>query len=177
MSTPINPAIAAHARALAEAEHALQRASPALSSAETYLATIRDRIAELGMQRAAIVSRRAAGDQQPDDAGQLTLIAADIEGLEAMAPDADARIAAARLPVQTATHAVNHARTRLVHAESEAMEAALIEHARHLDMLMVDTLTRLNQTETRLSRHRPTWGPSITLIAALRRRQAVLGTL
>ena len=177
MTAFTNPAITAQARAVAEAEQALQRASPALSSAETYLATIRDRIAELGTQRADIAARRSRGDHEPDDAGRLALIAVDIEGLEGMVPDADGRIAAARRPVEAATHAVDHARAKLAQAEAAALEAALIEHARHLDMLMVDTLTRLNQAEAQLSHHRPTWGPSANLIAALRRRQAALGTL
>ena len=108
MTTPINPAISAGARALAEAEHALQRASPALGSAETYLATICDRIAELGTQRADIAARRSRGDHEPDDAGRLALIAVDIEGLEGMAPDADGRIAAARRPVEAATACDRH---------------------------------------------------------------------
>lgn len=177
MTATIHPAIAAGARALAEAERTLHHASGALASADAARGNIDTRIADLVTQRVAIVARRASGDHWPDDGGQLALIAADIEGLDAMKPDADAVIAAARLPVQTAQNAMGHARAQLARAEAGTTEAALIEHASRLDGLLLETVERLAQQGKALSRARPVWGPSPPLVAALRRLQAVLGTL
>ena len=177
MNAPTIPAITIHAHALANAERTHRQGNEALIAAKAHLALIHDRIVALVAQRAAIVDRRAAGDPQPDDAGALALITADIEGLEAMKPDAEAVIAAARYPVQAASQAIEHARTLLAKAEAEATESTLIEHAGKLGELLLETVTRLGQIETTLSRRLPVWGPSRPLIDALRRRQAMLGTL
>lgn len=177
MTATMHPAIAAGSRALAEAERTLHHASGALASAEAARDNIDTRIADLVTQRAAIVARRAGGNHQPDDGSQLALIAADVDGLQAMIPDADAVAAAARLPVQTAQHTMEHARAKLARTEAETMEIALIEHARRLARLLVETVERLVRQGKALSRVRPVWGPSPPLVATLRRLQATLGTV
>ena len=155
MTATMHPAIAAGARALAEAESTLHHASGTLASADAARDNIDTRIADLVTQRAAIIIRRTSGDRQPDDGSRLALIAVDIDGLQAMIPDADAVSAAARLPVQTAQHAMEHARAKLARTEAETMETALIEHACRLAGLLVETVERLVRQGKALSRARP----------------------
>ena len=170
-----NPAIATYAAALASVEREHRMASNLLVTAETHRQLIDEGLAALAAQRAKIIARRAAGRIEPDDADELALIAADSEALEAMKPDADALVAAARRPALAGQHAIDHARGRLAHAKAVATESALVTHAGESESRLLETIAWLAQDGAARSRRCQDWDPSPILCEALRDLQVRLG--
>ena len=176
-TTTIAPAIAAAAGFVASATARLEMATAALSEAEDAARHVRDRIAALTAERQTIVQRRAAGQSQQSDAGRLALIAADLEGLAAIASETDAAAAAEHAKVEAEQRLVDQARARFARAEDEAALAALTEHARKLDGLLVASLAEARQVYVRLGIGKPPFAPSPALVTELRKVAAAHGML
>ena len=170
-----SPAINAYAAALASVEREYRTATNLLVTAETHRQLIDERLAALAAQRAKIIARRAAGRIEPDDAGELALIASDSEARKAMKSDADAGVAAALLPALAGQHAIDHARGRQAHSEAAATEPALVAHAGESESRLLETIAWLAQDGAARSRRRPEWDPSPILSEALRDLQVRLG--
>jgi hypothetical protein len=161
---------AAHQLAVAIGE--AERTGAALSAAQERVDAIEQRIQEKACQRAAIVARRARGEQQPGDAGELELIAVDVEGLRVMLADAEQQAGIGRGPAQEARRQVDFARQALARAEAEATEAGLINHLTRLDALMLESVTQLADVGRQIGRPIPPWGPTPALAQALTRIRA-----
>ena len=153
MTTAITDAAHGLAAAIANAE----KTDAALLAAVADLDRVIRRKQSLEADRAAIVARRQRGDHQHDDGANLALIAADLEGLHSMIADAEAGVANVRGPDSEARTAVTTARFYLQAAEDEAAEALLIEHARRLEALLMETINNLDAINQRRGGRMPKW--------------------
>jgi hypothetical protein len=169
-------AIRAAARALAGAESNHARAVREAELPQAERAKIVARLADLDAKRAAVADRRGRGQTGPDDGGILALIGVDREALETLLVAADAAVAEATRPVEAAYQAVISAHQHLQHVEAQAEMDALVEHAKHLDGIMLATLQRLAPlTDQRGGR--PPYGPTAELRTALRRVSMLRGEM
>lgn len=139
------------AAAIAEAELAAERTATAFREAEDRRDQIAGRIQTLAERRSEIIARRQSGDEQPDDAGMLALIAADTEGLQRLAADANAVVKEAQSAVEAAQRDLHHARDRLRLAEDRRALMLLSEHATTLAQLLHQAVARLLPIEERLN--------------------------
>ena len=171
--TAINSASAAVAAAAAHA----QKGAAALARAQERRSRIEGRIQGLEGKRAAIIARRARGQHEADDAGTLALLDADLVGLKELVAEADAAVAAARAPAESAQQAASAARLMLDRTQAEATEAALVAHAVTLDGLLLETIKQIADASARIGRPQMTWKPSDALAGALRRIMAARGML
>lgn len=176
-NTTVPPAITTAAGFVASATARLDAATTALTEAEGTERRVRDRIAALTAERQAIVQRRAGGQSQESDAGRLALIAADLEGLAAIASEAEAAATGERVKVEAEERLVAQARAQLARAEDEAALAALTDHARKLDTLLVTTLSEARHIYMRLGVGKPPFAPSPALVLELRKVAAAHGLL
>jgi hypothetical protein len=161
--------IEAAARALAEAAATVEEARAPLAAAQAHRDKIAARLDALEAQCVAIVSRRAAGDEQDDDGARLALIAADTEGLKGLLVQAEAALAAPRAIAEQAQRALASVKLASARAEAEAQEVALTAHATMLDQLLVTTLDRLSEASRGIGRPTHQWQPSRQLADAIRR--------
>jgi hypothetical protein len=161
---------AAHQLAVAIGE--AERTGAALSAAREKVDAIEQRIAVKQAERAAIVARRARGEQQPADGGELELIAVDVEGLRTMLAGAEQQAGIVRGPAQEAKRQVDFARQALARSEAEATEAGLIDHLTRLDQLMLATIGQLDEVRRMTGKPIPPWGPSPALAQALTKIRA-----
>lgn len=129
VTVQLDPALA---RAVVEARHAAEADSDATTAHQARIQALADRIHALEHRRAEIVARRARAETRADDAGQLELIAADLEGLEAMLARARAEApptrASARVRAAEAawTAHVADTRARLAAHVIESLQDALL---------------------------------------------------
>ncbi len=166
------------ARQVADAEARQQRAARQLEAATAELSTAQARTADLTTERASIVARRARGQVEPDDAGRLALLAADLEALAGIEAEALARVEAARGPYDLASTMVANARRALEHAEHEQAKAALLAYLRQLDTAMQAGIAELAVVQQQLGTAGvPAWGPSRELAQALRKVLAMRNEL
>jgi hypothetical protein len=178
-NTPTTPpAITAAAGFVASATARFEAAKGAQEAAQKNAAAVRSRVAALEAERADIVRRRTAGQQDEGDAGRLTLIAADLEGLGPLVAEAEAAVAEARRKAETEDHLVANARAQLDRAEAEARLAALVTHAQQLDVLLTATLGQVAEVAARIGAPgRPPWAPTPGLVLAIRKHAAAHGLL
>jgi hypothetical protein len=159
---------AAQAAVAAEARHTAAQA--ALAAAEAERDTIAERVVDLTGRRAAVVLRRQEGRFEDGDAGALSLLDADLEGLGNILRQREANVAAARVPADAAAAELATARFSLRRAEALAAEAALGEHASGLVEKLLETLARLGEVGAQIGRGgRATWHPPGRLMDELRR--------
>ena len=118
-------------------------------------------------QRAAIVARRAAGDERPGDGADLALIAADREILDGLLAHRDAAVAETKAAAERAVRDLNQARATLARAELELVAAALPPRLEELAGLLLQGIQQANAAEERLGRGRTSWMPSVELESAL----------
>lgn len=177
-ATEPSPAIASAAAFVATAAARYDAAAAALAEAERAAARVRERVTALTQERAAMVSRRAQGQHEDGDAARLALIGADLDGLEPLAAEADASVAALRQKAESARSIVTNAQGQLARAEDEAALTALVGHAQALDVLLVSTLQQITATSARLGvPGRPPFAPSPALALEMRRLCAAHGLL
>jgi chromosome segregation ATPase len=113
------------ARELARCEAELASANAVMATAQAHHARITSQITGLQQERQAIVSRRTGGgDQLPSDGAKLAELAADIEGLGFMVPEAKAGLNEARVAVTERSAARQQAVTDLGRAEKAALAVA-----------------------------------------------------
>lgn len=123
------------AHAIIDARSANATDQQATETHQARLTALTERIHALETRRGEIVARRARGEPQDSDAGELELIAADVEGLEAMLERARAEApsspSSARVKAAQAAwngH-VEQTRARLAAVIVEALQSALIRAA------------------------------------------------
>jgi hypothetical protein len=133
---------------------------------------IASRIDILDSKRDQIIGRRQRGDQKPDDGVSLALIAADREGLAPLLRDAKSATAEVRNRCLATQSFVDAAVLALQQVEDQKSEADLIEHARRLDTLLLETVQRFNVVRKRVWGGTAKWGPSKALALELRKLQA-----
>jgi len=175
---PVLPGLPAHVnmvdveaagRHVAEASAAVEESRAPLAAAEAHRDRIAGRLGVLDAQRAAIVSRRAGGDEEPDDAARLALIAADREGLASLLVAAEAALVEPRAAAERARTALAEARRAFDAAEDEAVQQALARHADRLGALLLQTVGELDQIRQRRGRGMPAWAPTAELYNVLRK--------
>lgn len=176
-NSTIPPAITVAAGYIATAEARLDSANAEMADAEAMDRQLRGRIAALTDERTSIVQRRAGGRHEYSDAARLALIAADLEGLSSIAAEAEAALAAARSKMEGEQRLAVQARAHLARAEDEATLAALTEHARKLDALLVASLAEARQVYMRLGIGKPPFAPSPALVLEIRKVAAAHGLL
>jgi chromosome segregation ATPase len=167
-SPNINPAIAAAAQHLADAELKTQNAIDSHSAAENEVAVVRSRLADLEIQRRAVIQRRAEGDQRSDDGATLALLTADIEGLAGILARREADAAATRAAAQTAVRSLQAARAALERTEHQAVEQQLVAHADGLADSLEKTVAALRDVRSKLGGGRLGWTPKRSLADELR---------
>jgi hypothetical protein len=172
MIKTVNPEVAAAAQALAAARSRLQKATALHEDATAKRAVIEGRIRSLETSRNEIIGRRQVGDCKVEDGPQLALIAADLEGLTALLGHAEAVVSDVTAPAEEARRALLFAEQHVQFVEDNMTEAALVEHARRLDGLMIQTVERINAIHKRRGSGTPKWGPSRALALELRKLQA-----
>jgi chromosome segregation ATPase len=164
----INPAIAAAAQHLADAEIKAQAATESHSAAENEVAAIRARHAEMEAQRRAVIQRRSEGDQRSDDGATLALLSADIEGLGEILSRREADAAATRAAAQTAVRSLQAARVALERTENQVVEQHLAAHAEALGDSLERTVAALRDVRSKLGGGRLGWRPKRSLADELR---------
>ena len=112
-----DPATEAAAQDLARCDAELAEATAIQATEQAHDSRITGQIETLKTERQAIVTRRAAGDQHPTDGTKLAELAADIEGLGLMAPEANDGLTEARRAVGERKAARQQAVTNLSRAE------------------------------------------------------------
>jgi hypothetical protein len=169
-----NPTITVATRHVAEAQQTSEACANALATAKKHQDKISSRVNELAEQRAGVVARRQTGDTQESDGSTLALIAADSEGLSALAVEAERIVGAALDRVNAARTLLLAAEAGLRRAQDHAEQDALLVHASKLDVLMLQTVCKLNDVSKRLGdQGTPKWGPSQGLALELRKLQAL----
>ena len=122
------------------AQIAAARAATEAADAESKLNQITSRTGVLITERAAVVARRAAGHTQPNDGQTLALIAADLEGLEALQRDAANVLSAARALHQENGSTLAAVKAAYAQHENTLALEALDERAGTLIALLQNTL-------------------------------------
>lgn len=178
-TTPtVPPAITAAAGFVASASARLDTAKAALAAADKSAAAVRSRVTGLEAERAAMIQRRAAGQHEEGDAARLALIGADLEGLKPLLAEAEAVVIDARRKVEAEEILAANARQQLARAEAEAELAALVDHARKLDVLLTTTLSQVAEVASRIGAPgRPPYAPTPGLVLAIRKHAAAHGLL
>jgi len=163
----VDPVIEPLAVALAEAEVAAEKAATSRREAEAARAAVLERVWDKDAARAAIVARRAAGVERPEDGADLALIAADKEVLDGLLAQRDAVVAETKAAAERAVCDLTQARANLGRAELERFAAALPPRLEELAGLLLQGIQQANAAEERLGRGRTSWMPSVALESAL----------
>ena len=171
-------ALIAATRDCAAAQASQERTGTALRHAEAQAQRVAERLLAVEADRALIVTRRAAGDQRPDDGALLALAAADLEGLKMLLGDADSVVATASGQHETATRILAVAEYSVEHVKNAIIEGSLVEFATRLDEAMQFAIGELEAVSARLGRTgRPVWSASPALYAKVRALAALRGEL
>ena len=168
--------VSAFAHQVAEAERGHADSTAALAASEAEVAALRGRVRDLMAERAGIVARRVRGEVEKSDAGQLALIVADVEGLEAIVAEAEGRAAVKRTAHAEAVRNLVLAKGALVDEQRRIAREELIGHADRLGQLLLATLVELDGP-TGPTDPRTTWLPPEPLWRHLRKGIAVAGRL
>ena len=124
------------AKTVERAAEALNAAADVLQATQGEVARIHVRIAPHDQARDAIIARHQQGDGRTNDAGELTLIQADKDGLTKMLPEAEAAVVAAQSAHQQATSALAEAKKVFDRAEmTVTLEATLAQVTEHVEKL------------------------------------------
>ncbi len=161
-------AIESTATGLAQAQAKAAKVAEALSAAEGAKKIVQDRIAALEAERAQIIADRKEGADDYSHGPRLAVIAADLEGLREILAEVEAAIGPVKAEADAASAAVAQAQHLLERAEEDALLARLVDHAKVLDRLLHDTVTRINRIAQRRSMRDP-WAPSRALANELRK--------
>ena len=170
--TPAYEDLVTSAQAAVASESRAAAARAALAAAEAEADVIRDRIRKLDAARAAIVARRAQGDERLTDGPDLAVLVADAEGLRGILAEREVSVAAARAPAEAAETALASARFQLRRAETLAAERALVEHVDSLVERFLGSLGQLAEVGQQLGRGRSAWHPPQVLVDAVHRLHA-----
>jgi hypothetical protein len=163
---------------LSEAMNQTTTAGHVLAAAEKHRDQIAERISSLTNERAGIVARRAGGRPDGEDGSKLVLIAADLEGLTAMQPDAVAHVTEAKAAFDLASAAAAAAREEIARAEALALHTAIPPELEVLAQKLLAGIRALAESGKRASvGGRPPWGASRELRDALRALAAQRGEL
>ncbi|HYD68506.1 hypothetical protein [Azospirillum sp.] len=170
-------AIRSAAQQLASAELREREAAQVLAAARAKHNQLSERIDDLRSRRSAIVDSARQGNKndQKQHALQLAVVDADLEDLAKMLDEAGEAVTAARGRHVDAQNVATMARQQFQIAEDEATEAALVEHANHLDKLLRSTMGDIAAIGQKLRRHRPAWLGSDELYADLRHLRLISG--
>ena len=126
---------------LAQARAALAKADAPHAAAIAQRDAVRARLQPKTAELAAIRARRAAGNEQPEDAANMTALGMDIEDLEDMLVPLDAAVAAADPVAQQ--HAVDAAKVALDAAKKRAELEGMADRVRALEQHFVEQVRRL----------------------------------
>ncbi len=163
---------------LSDAMDQTTAAGQVLSAAEKHRDTIAERISALTNERAGIVARRAGDKRDAEDGSRLALIAADLEGLNSMLPDAIARVAEAKAAFDQASAAAAAAREEIARAEALALREAIVPQLEELAQKLTAGVRALADASKRAGvGGRPPWGSSRELRDLLRKVAAERGEL
>lgn len=116
---------------LAQARAALAKADVPHAAAIAHRDAVRARLRPKAAELAAIRARRAAGNEQPEDAANMTALGMDIEDLERMLVPLDAAVAAADPVAQQ--HALDAAKVALAAARKRAELDGMADRVRALE--------------------------------------------
>jgi hypothetical protein len=180
ISLPTNQITALEALgfSLADAMAETTAAGHILAAAEKHRDTIAERISTLTNERAGIVARRAGDKRDAEDGSRLALIAADLEGLNSMLPDAIARVAEAKAAFDQASAAAAAAREEIARAEALALREAIVPQLEELAQKLTAGIRALADATKRAGiGGRPPWGSSRELRDLLRKVAAERGEL
>jgi hypothetical protein len=164
----MTPEINAAAGALAEARLGADRAAAVSVEAAEHRDEIRGRISALESDRSAIAAERQGGIDNPAHGPRLAVIAVDLEGLGHILTEANQAVAAAAAEVKKANGHVEIAEQSLSHATNTEMLRRLVDHASHLDGLLLATTREISTGAKSLGRRDP-WSPSRELHDVLNR--------
>lgn len=172
----VPPAITAAASFVASATARHDAANATLAEAEAAAARVRERITALEAERQVIATCRARGDHGGGDGSRLELIRLDLEGLAAIAAEADTEVTDRRHRAEAEQRIVANARSQFARAEDESSLAAIVDHAHRLDALMADTLQQATVITQRIG-GAISYVPSPALATSFRRLLAAAGRL
>ncbi len=163
---------------LSDAMDQTTAAGHVLAAAEKHRDQIAERSSALTNERASIVARRAGDKREAEDGSRLALIAADLEGLTAMQPDAVARVAEAKAAFDLASAAAAAAREEIGRAEALALREAIVPQLDELAQKLTAGIRALADATKRAGvGGRPPWGASRELRDLLRKVAAERGEL
>lgn len=155
---------------IAAAERAAERAATELREVEQRRDQVAERLRVLAERRNTIIVRRQSGQEQPDDAGELALIAADTDGLQALMIEANAAVTNAQTGADTAQRHLQHARQALALFEAERQHVLLARHADTLGSLLLAAVERMQVLEQRLNKGASAcWAPTRAMTDILRK--------
>jgi hypothetical protein len=163
----VDPAIAAAATALAAAEINAEAETALLRGAEGRLGDLRGKHIAMTKRRSEIGARRARGEKQLDDAGELALIAADAEALAGIIAEHDGAVAAAHAGAVRAVRQLDTARVGLTWAEARSLEADAKQVADDLQERLLSAVATLRGARDVLGGGPLRWLPSTALMAVL----------
>jgi chromosome segregation ATPase len=166
-----DPATEAAAHELARCDAELAEATAIQATAQAHDSHIRGQIKTLEAERQAIVTRRAACDQHPTDGAKLAELAADIEGLGFMVPEANAGLTEANRAVSERTSARQQAGANLSRAEKANISSHRNARLDELASIMLALVERDN-VQRRLTGEQPNWVAPPALLQDLRQRAA-----
>ena len=163
MSTKPTHAQIELARIQRELEEAAKRHRGALTEAQK----IRGRIAEAQQRQAEITRNRVAGNSNPDEAGEFIMLQHDIEALQLLQAEAEAR-AAELLPTREEA-ACRAAQDAVKREHDQAAFHALSDRLQSLERAFLECLSATHAAGKRIGHVSlgKTWQPSRMLKAAV----------
>lgn len=151
------------ARVTREHEEAGKHHRAAIAEAQK----IRGRIAEAQQRQAEITRNRVAGNSNPDEAGEFIMLQHDIEALEPLVKEAEAR--AAELQPTREEAALQAAQTAVKREAEQATFDALSARLQSLERAFLECLSATHAAGKRIGHVSlgKTWQPSRMLKAAV----------
>lgn len=151
------------ARVTREHEEAGKHHRAAIAEAQK----IRGRIAEAQQRQAEITRNRVAGNSNPDEAGEFIMLQHDIEALEPLVKEAEAR--AAELQPTREEAALHAARASVKREAEQATFDALSARLQSLERAFLECLSATHAAGKRIGHVSlgKTWQPSRMLKAAV----------
>ena len=163
MTTKPTPAQIELARVTREHEEAAKRYRTAFVEAQK----LKSRINEAQQRQAEITARRVAGESTPEEAGEYAMLHADIEALQPLLAEAEAR--AAELQPTREEAAVQAAQDAVKREHDQAAFHALSDRLQALEEAFCRCLAETHAAGKRLGHVSlgKTWQPSRMLKAAI----------
>jgi predicted neutral ceramidase superfamily lipid hydrolase len=154
------------ARAVAHAQAAAELAAKALATASAERAKVECCIAEIDTKKAGIATQRRNGVDDPAHGGELAVLDLDRATLVDILAGHNGPVARATAAHGEARQSVVFAEQRLAAASDVELQNRLVEHAKQLDALLLETVNDLAAVGKRRG-GRAVWGPSPGLINEL----------